>query len=155
MNNLFVLIGVPGCGKSTYAKKMLDRGEVQYHISSDSIREEVTGDAGDITQDKKVWEILYARVAYSLRYGNVVLDTTGLTPNARKEALNAAEQGVAKPWAVVLDVPHDVCRARNLKRDRVVPESVMDRMCARFNSSCSTKILQNEGFSVFRPATIS
>ena len=43
MTEFIMLVGLPASGKSTYAEKLKEK---EYHIhSSDSIREELTGDA--------------------------------------------------------------------------------------------------------------
>src|SRR4051812_37954701 len=54
---LVLLIGAPGAGKSTLAAALVAAGEVAAEdvLSTDAYREQLSGDALDLTQDRKVW----------------------------------------------------------------------------------------------------
>ena len=41
---LVLLVGPPGCGKSTYAKKYIETNSNTIHLTSDGIRKELWGD---------------------------------------------------------------------------------------------------------------
>lgn len=54
MNKLYMMIGLPGSGKSTIAKE-LSKSEDTVIVSSDEIRKEL-GDINDQSQNNKVFE---------------------------------------------------------------------------------------------------
>mgnify|MGYP003324219881 CR=1 FL=1 len=57
MPKFYMMVGLSGCGKSTYAATL--NAKV---ISSDAIRAEVFGDENDQTHNAQVFEILHKRV---------------------------------------------------------------------------------------------
>lgn len=54
MNKLYMMIGLPGSGKSTIAKE-ISKSEDAVIVSSDEIRKEL-GDINDQSQNNKVFE---------------------------------------------------------------------------------------------------
>lgn len=111
MSTLYTLVGLPGCGKSTYTQ---DKDAVV--ISTDAIREELLGDANNQEQGNVIFAIAFKRIQNALKNGqDVIFDATNLTRNV----------------AVFIDTPKEVCIARQQQRDRVVPVDVIERMSKR------------------------
>ena len=129
MPEFVMLIGLPGCGKSTLAKTLEAKG---YHInSSDDIREEFG--FSDI-ECAKTFEILHKRVINDLKEGiNSVYDATNLSRKNRINFLTMLKNISCQKIAAFCLVPVEVCKERNSKRTRVVPEYVYDRMLKNFN----------------------
>ena len=44
MNNLIIMCGIPGCGKSTYAKKLIELHPDWIYVSRDEVRYETVSD---------------------------------------------------------------------------------------------------------------
>jgi predicted kinase len=59
------------------------------------------------------------------------VDATHLTLRERRPYLKLGQLYDCAVEAVFFDVPLEVCRERNLRRGRVVPEGVMERMVAK------------------------
>ena len=149
MPELHMLIGVPGSGKSTLAKRNEHEGNII--VSSDDIREELTGDAGDVSQDKEVWPLFYSRIREYLSEGlDVIADATHLQPFTWDNLIYETHEQHPKRFAHIFDTPHEVSRQRNRERDRVVPEDVMVRMCAQFDLHVSSIALEARRFIVVR-----
>lgn len=130
MANLYILCGIPGCGKSTWAREVMPRVPV---VSSDSIREEM-GDVNDQTRNQSVFDQFHARVGYLLAAGSdVVADSTALDTQARARLRTVARNHRADVHLVYFS---NLTQAvmRNRKRDRQVPEDVMQRMGDKYEN---------------------
>ncbi len=124
-----LLVGFPGCGKSTYAKTLTDF----IVLSSDAIRAELYGSEDVQTNPKQVFGILYERYEKLLKEGkNVVLDATHIKKRDRKQAIEIAKKYNQDIEAIVFTVSVDVCKLRNAQRTRKVPDYVYDRMLGQF-----------------------
>ena len=124
-----VVAGLPGSGKSTWLRQFAP--DV---LSSDDIRTELTGDAGDQSANAHVFFRLRARLAERLATGKQVtyVDATNLTRRDRRPWILAARTAKARLEAVWFDTPREVCQARNSARGRQVPAHVIDAMAAKF-----------------------
>ena len=130
-NKFYMTIGVPGSGKSTWAKKQ----DAIIH-SSDSIREELLGKYSSIDEvpNGEVFSIMLQRTKASLTKGeNVVYDATNMSRKDRKYILNRVQDFGAIRVGVLFLVPISECKRRNESRERTVPEFVIDKMLKRFD----------------------
>lgn len=138
MNNiLYVMMGMPGSGKSYLAETLEDHGAVV--ISSDRIREELYGDAGVQSDPRAVFGLAHKRLRKSLCDDSVavtVFDATNLKKKDRLEAKKIAEECGAKPVLVMFTTPMWLCMERNVERDRTVPETAMRKMAISYQRSC-------------------
>jgi len=62
------------------------------------------------------------------------VDATHLTPEERRPYIQIGRWYGCDVEAVYFDVPLEVCRARNLRRERVVPDEAMERMAAKLTA---------------------
>lgn len=140
---LVALIGVSGSGKSTFARQHFLPTEV---LSSDTCRGWVADDEADQTATDDAFAVLYAVAERRLRRGKLtVVDATSVQPFARKGIVELARTQHVFASAVVLDVPLDVCLARNAARgDRQVPEEAIRRQYKELRRSLDH--LKKEGF---------
>lgn len=129
-NELIMLVGIPGSGKSTYAENLIkDNSELILH-SSDKLREELYGNASIQGDNGKLFEELHRRIHADLREGkNVIFDATNLTKKRRMHFLNNIK---CKKKCILFITDIDTCKENNKKRERVVPEEVIDRMRTNF-----------------------
>jgi len=132
------LVGIPGSGKSTYAV-----GLGLPVVSSDSIREEVTGSRRDTSREEDVWRRFWQLVGENLRCGkDVVLDSTNTNPSRReKDVARCYELGASQVVVYWLDVPLNTCLRRNALRDDPIPEVDIRKMHARLVASPPTTSL--------------
>ena len=133
--NFYMLIGIVGSGKSTYGKKFAAEIGATY-ISSDDIRQELTGNITDQSKNGVIFSrVIPDRITAGLSSGDVVYDATNYNMKARKDLLALAKGLGAKTIAIVIDTPFDECRRRNSARtERVVPSFVLDRMIAGYQA---------------------
>lgn len=102
-------------------------------ISSDWIRQVLADDINDQTIHARVFLTMRYLLRHRLAIGRPVsyVDATHLTPSERRPYIEIARAYGCAVEAVYFDVPPAVCRERNLRRDRVVPEEAMARMAAK------------------------
>lgn len=142
--SLVVLIGASGSGKSTFARRHFKPTEV---ISSDFCRGLVADDENDQSASKDAFDVLHYIAGKRLAAGRLtVVDATNVQAEARRQLVRLAREHDVLPIAVVLDLPEEVCLARNAARpDRAdMPRHVVQRH--RRELRRSLRGLEREGF---------
>ena len=128
MATLYVMIGVPGSGKSTFVK---EHPEINV-VCPDEIRQELFGDAENQEQGRKVFHIAFNRARKLLDAGqDVIFDSTNVRRKYRKDYFKKFPD-VSKV-AVFVNTSIDECKRRNANRDRKVSDAVIDRMAKNLN----------------------
>jgi len=128
---LAVMIGISGSGKSTYANGLKTSLNAQL-VETDAIRLELTGNAEDQSQNGRVFDVAKKRVNDILEQGkNAIIDATSLTLRDRKDWIDIGKKNNAEVRAYFIDTPISVCKSQNNKRDRKVPEWVIDRQASK------------------------
>ncbi len=125
---IVVLVGLPGSGKSTYLERLGAPG-----LSSDRIRGLLADDETDQTIHDRVFQTVRYLLRQRLEIGRPVtyIDATNLTPEDRRPYIEMGRSHGCEVEAVFFDVPMAVCRERNARRRRVVPEEALAKMAAK------------------------
>ncbi|WP_411113049.1 polynucleotide kinase-phosphatase [Streptomyces sp. 029-5] len=142
--SLVVLIGATGSGKSTFARSRFKPTEV---VSSDFCRGLVADDENDQSATADAFDVLHYIVGKRLAAGRLtVVDATNVQPESRKRLVRLAREHDVLPVAIVLDLPEEVCAARNAARpDRAgMPRHVIKRHRGELRRSL--RGLEREGF---------
>ncbi len=141
--SLVVLIGASGSGKSTFAARHFAPTQV---LSSDYFRGLVSDDENDQSATADAFDVLHHVAGKRLAAGRVtVVDATNVQRRARAALVALAREHDVLPVAVVLDLPEDVCVARNAARpDRDFGARVVRRHVADLRKSL--RHLGKEGF---------
>lgn len=127
-------IGIPGSGKTTLLKPLAEKHSFTY-INRDDIREELLGDARNQSQNKEVWEEANRRAESSLSQGRpVLLDATFAEPWKRVEMIRfLRSHGATRVVGITFTTPLAEAKRRNIGRERVVPEAVLEDMHVRLS----------------------
>lgn len=134
---VFVLSGIPGSGKSTWVRNMMNP-EVDTHISRDNIRFALlNNDQQYFEVEDKVKKYFFQQIEQVTNdeYNDdcVFIDATHLTPKARAQIRNHIKK---RPYqiAVSFEVPLAVALERNRQRTgrALVPETVIYNMRNRY-----------------------
>lgn len=121
MATLNIIIGIPGSGKSNYAKKYLLTNNSVY-LSSDDIRIELYG-FEDQTHNDVVFETMKKRTLNALKEGkDVIYDATNLSKKRRGGIINEAHKLDAQVDAYLCCTPINIILERNITRaERQLP----------------------------------
>jgi len=121
-------VGLPGSGKTTWFKR---KGVTP--LSSDLLRSLLFDDPTEQRHQDLVFSSLRSllRARMIARMPANYVDATNLSPKERRHWIRMAREFGYEAHAVYFDVPVDTCLERNRKRQRVVPEDVMQRMAAK------------------------
>lgn len=140
MKEVWMPIGIPGCGKSTYLRNAAAFKNSTF-IGLDLVRQELTGNMGDVSKDAQVREIVKDRLRQALvsdrpETDTIVLDATFLNAKNRKPYLDIVKT-LGKD--VILRVFEfsatlDICLERQKKRARQVPVEIMNQLGRLFSS---------------------
>ncbi len=122
---IIVLVGLPGSGKSTYAREAV--------LSSDEIRRLISDDPENQSIHSRTFAVLRSLLRQRLELGRPVtyIDATNLTPYERRPYIKIAELYDCEIEAVFFDTPIEECQRRNRERHRVVPEEAIAEMARR------------------------
>jgi predicted kinase len=121
-------IGLPGSGKSTWFKR-----HNILPLSSDMVRILLFDDVTEQRYQDLVFSTLRSMLRARLlaRRPWNYLDATNLSPHERRSWIKLAHDFGYEAHAVFFDVPPEVCIERNHRRERNVPEDVMQRMAQK------------------------
>ena len=152
MATLYIMCGIPGSGKSTFARSHI-RHDAPYkenrgiiHVSRDIIRFHlVKEDEPYFSREDEVWKEFVRQINYYLNEGfDVMADATHINTGARRKLLKEIKVKDIDLQAMYFDVPISICLKRNSKREgrECVPESAIKRMYSQFEEPSF-----EEGFS--------
>lgn len=114
---IYVMVGIPGSGKSTYAKKLEEKGAV--HISLDVIRNKLVEETGTRNEGKVFSEGL-KQMKEALSHGkDVICDSTNVYIAKRKPYFQVANEFNAKIIAIFVNTDKKECLERNSKREGI------------------------------------
>ena len=136
MSKLLLMCGIPGSGKSTWAKDFISKNNAVL-VSRDSIRFSLLKEEDDyFSHENEVTECFYHMVHKFLETGEydyVIADATHNTGRSRSNTLMGIEPHVIEGVEIIpvyFNVPVEVCKERNAQRESRarVPDEVIERM---------------------------
>lgn len=128
MAKLYIMVGLPGSGKSTIAREI--DGTV---VSSDEIRDCLYGSTDIQADSKRIFAFMDSATEDCLKDGrNVIYDATSLTEEIRMRIIAWFKDIAEEIICIQMNTPIDECLRRNANRDRIVPEQVILHMAKIF-----------------------
>lgn len=135
-NELIIMVGLPGSGKTTLAKKLIREGIDEY-FSSDSLRMELLGNKEYSPSDNHIiFEELHKRIKESLITKDsfftkrTIYDATNINAKRRKTFLSQFSKFYDKAIIVFVDADVETCIKNDLSRigNGYVGKDVIERM---------------------------
>lgn len=145
MNNLYILCGLPGCGKTSWTRNKMKENtsstdQKWAYVSRDEVRFSMIKEEDDyFAKEKQVFGEYVRRICESLKdtyVVNTIADATHLNKISRDKLINAIYRMCPElEFDIVMvyfDIPIEVCIFRNNKRSgrARVPENVIKNMYA-------------------------
>ena len=126
--NLYIMVGLPGSGKSTIAKKLIKILENTTIVSRDEIRFNLLQENDAYFKyEKKVYNTFIDEINKKLKKGNVIADATHISIAARHKLISRISTDYNKIIAIVITSNPHTCVERNNQRigRAKVPEQVI------------------------------
>ena len=131
---LILLVGIPGAGKTTYAKEYVETIPNTVHLSSDAIRKELYGDELIQGDPAEVFSLMQQRAVETLNVGcSVLYDATNVTRKDRASIINICPK-FTKIETHIIWAPIGMCIKRDEERGKIVGKAVIDKMLKRFQA---------------------
>ena len=138
-NVLYLMMGIPGSGKSTYAKQFASRNKIQY-ISRDEIRFSLLQPTDEyFDKENEVMKILREKTNLALENGSTLVDSTNLSEKSRARLLNYIKTECAAIVVLFMDTTVSTALKRNAlrKKREKVPDEELIRMYSRIEIPCN------------------
>lgn len=132
MANLILMMGIPGSGKSTIAKKKLK--ETDLYISRDEIRFSILKPEDNyFSKENEVFEEFVKQIQAGIdnkEIKNVFADATHLNHGSRMKLLNKLNRFGIDTYILFINTPLEIALERNSKREgrALVPDNVIKNM---------------------------
>lgn len=141
MSRLYILVGAPGSGKSTWVQNnigtLFDENRCLY-VSRDEIRFSLLKDGEDyFSHEPEVFRYMVNQIVYGLSENlNVFADATHLNKQSRAKLVNAINRQFLinyEIYFIFFDVCLAVCTKRNAQRvgRAYVPEKILEQMFSK------------------------
>lgn len=122
MKTLYLMVGIPGAGKSTFAHSNFLDDEF---AASDELREKLHLDPVDLSVFPMMENMARERLANNQ---DICIDSTAILPEHRKKYIDIAKAVNGKAICVVIDTDANTAISRDSKRLRHVPENIIRDM---------------------------
>lgn len=130
MSTIHMLAGIPGSGKSHYAKQLCKEQRATL-VSTDAIRERLFGSESAQKNTYLVFDEAFAEIEQALESGrNVVFDATNISRDRRYKFLKRFKDVPVE--CHVFNTPYELARERVQARKRQIDDSVMSKFARNF-----------------------
>lgn len=130
---LYIICGLSGSGKSTIATQIANENPNTVIVSSDAIREELTGNYEDQEHNEEVFKIFHNRIRKNLENKrNVIADATNLTMKSRRAIMMKVNGLDIEKICYLIPKPYEQCKIDDKARLHSVGDEVIDKQIMRF-----------------------
>ena len=130
---LRVMVGLSGSGKSSVAKEIAENNSNTIIVSSDNIREDLTGKVEDQSKNEEVFKVFHKRIREALENNiNVIADATNITMRSRRAIIENVKGIECHKIVYLIPKPFRQCKIDNLNRQHPVPEEILDKQIGKF-----------------------
>ena len=125
MGTMICLAGMPGVGKTTWAKEFMRRHPDYLYFSPDAYYERINGDDTKRDHTFEIWMAMFRDIHTAEMNGdNILIDSDNLTYAQRNQWIEWFPN-FDNYFLLYMEEEFDVCMERISKRRRTIPEIVM------------------------------
>ena len=125
MSIMICLAGLPGVGKTTWAKEFMKRHPDYLYFSPDAYYERINGDDTKRDHTFEIWMAMFRDIHTAEMNGdNILIDSDNLTYAQRNQWIEWFPN-FDNYFLLYMEEEFDVCMERISKRRRTIPEIVM------------------------------
>ena len=125
MSQMICLAGMPGSGKTTWAREFLKKHPNFLYFSPDSYYERINGDECDRTGTFEIWMAMFRDIHIAEKnFNNVLIDSDNLTYAQRNQWIEWFPY-FDEHILLFLEEDYNTCFDRVSKRRRTIPEIIM------------------------------
>jgi predicted kinase len=126
----YILIGLPGSGKTTLARQIFQSAPYHQIVSTDQIRECLYGSPSIQGHWPTLEHHILTQIQQALQaQKTVIYDATNYNRRHRIDLLQKLSKLSSIQWiGLYLNTPLDQCKLQNRQRDRQVPEDIIEIM---------------------------
>lgn len=125
MSTMVCLAGMPGSGKTTWAKEFLKRHPDYLYFSPDAYYERINGDDRKRDHAFEIWMAMFRDIhTAELNGDNVIIDSDNLTYAQRNQWVEWFP-GFDARFLLYLEEEFYICMKRVSQRRRTIPELIM------------------------------
>jgi len=135
---LIAMVGVPGSGKSTWAKNYCKKHPSVIRVATDEIRSDIFGHQYHEPAEIFVWAVAESMGRLLLSNGHSILvDATNITKTLQLKWIRMASNHGAEVSFVIIDTPLKTCLVNNRKRpkNQQVPHMAIEAFYMEFEKS--------------------
>lgn len=144
MSKMYVVIGIPGCGKSTYIQNHIKENEII--VSRDKIRFSMLKDNDDyFSKEAEVYDKFIEQIDAAITaQRDVWVDQTSLNRKARNKLFSKLNKKPDEIIGIYFNIPITIALQRNAQRSgrALVPEDAIHNMLIALE-----KPTKKEGFT--------
>lgn len=144
MSKMYVVIGIPGCGKSTYIQNHIKENEII--VSRDKIRFNMLKDNDDyFSKESEVYDKFIEQIDAAITaQKDVWVDQTSLNRKARNKLFSRLNKKPDEIIGIYFNIPITIALQRNAQRSgrALVPEDAIHNMLIALE-----KPTKKEGFT--------
>ncbi|MGM1049719.1 MAG: AAA family ATPase [Bacillota bacterium] len=130
MSTVHMLVGIPGSGKSHYAKELCKRQRAA-HVATDSIRNRLFGSESKQKNTYAVFDEAFAEIDHALQTGrNVVFDATNVSRDRRFKFLKRFKDVPVECHVCI--TPYEIVRERIQARKRRIDDKILTKYAKNF-----------------------
>lgn len=150
MRTVIILRGLPGCGKSTYARELLRKESKRWkRVNRDDLRNMMDDGTFNSDREEFIRSVQDQLILKTLRDGyDIIIDNTHLVPQTlRKLHRLLASVGDVKVIEKCFNISIDECKKRNALREgkAKVPDNAIDGM-AKGSGISRGRVLEDKEF---------
>lgn len=125
MSIMICLAGLPGVGKTTWAKEFMKRHPDYLYFSPDAYYERINGDDTKRDHTFEIWMAMFRDIhTAELNGKNILIDSDNLTYAQRNQWVEWFPN-FDNYFLLYMEEEFDVCMERVSKRRRTIPETIM------------------------------